>query len=66
MAKYKYTGTDERAIPSLGLVVAPNDEFDAPDDFAAYEVVSVNAKISAKPATPTPTPSAQADTTAGE
>lgn len=64
MARYKYTGTDERVIPSLGLVVAPNEEFDAPDDFAAYEVISVSAKISARPAAPTP--SANADTKAGE
>jgi len=54
MAKYKYTGTDERVFPSLGIVVAPNDEFDAPDDFNAHEVISVSAKISTKPVTITP------------
>ena len=52
--KYKYTGTDERVFPSLGIVVAPNDEFDAPDDFNAYEVISVSAKISTKPTFTTP------------
>ena len=54
MAKYKYTGTDERVLPSLGIVVAPNDEFDAPDDFNAHEVISVSAKISTKPTFTTP------------
>jgi len=65
MARYKYTGTDKRAFPSLGLTVAPNEEFDAPDDFNAYEVISINAKISAKPATP-PTTFVTTNTTAGE
>ena len=54
MAKYKYTGTDERVFPSLGIVVAPNAEFDAPDDFNANEVISVSAKISPKPTFTTP------------
>jgi hypothetical protein len=54
MAKYKYTGTDERVFPSLGIVVAPNAEFDAPDDFNAHEVISVSAKISPKPTFTTP------------
>lgn len=54
MAKYKYTGTDERVFPSLAIVVAPNAEFDAPDDFNTYEVISVSAKISTKPTFTTP------------
>lgn len=52
MARYKYTGTDQRVFPSLGIIVAPNAEFDAPDDFNAYEVISVSAKISTKQTTP--------------
>ena len=64
MARYKYTGTDERVFPTLGLVVKPNDEFDAPDDFVAYAVVSASAKISAK-ATPVTDTSAAPDTTQG-
>jgi hypothetical protein len=54
MAKYKYTGTDKRVFPSLAIVVAPDEEFEAPDDFNAYEVISVSAKISTKPVTITP------------
>jgi hypothetical protein len=54
MAKYKYTGTDKRVLPSLGIIVAPNDEFDAPDDFNAHEVISVSGKISTKPTFTTP------------
>jgi hypothetical protein len=64
MARYKYTGTDERVFPSLGLIVEPNDEFDAPDDFVAYAVESASAKISSKPTAPTTT-SAAPDTTQG-
>jgi len=63
MAKYKYTGTDERVFPTLGIVVNPNEEFDAPDDFNAYNVDTISAKISSKP---TITPSAPSDTTLGE
>ena len=36
--KYKYNGTDERVFPSLGVVVKPGDEFDAPDNFNAPDV----------------------------
>ena len=63
MAKYKYTGTEERVLPSLGIIVQPNDEFDAPDDFVAYEVEPASAKISSK-STPS-TQSAAPDTTQG-
>jgi hypothetical protein len=54
MPKYKYTGTDKRVFPSLGIIVEPNDEFDAPDDFNAHEVISSSAKISTKPTFTTP------------
>jgi hypothetical protein len=42
--KYKYTGTDERVIPSLGIVVKPNEEFEAPENFVAAEITPVGAK----------------------
>jgi hypothetical protein len=51
--KYKYTGTDERVFPSLGVVVKPGEEFEAPEDFVAADVVpstSLTTKI-AKPTT---------------
>jgi hypothetical protein len=64
MMKYKYTGTDDRVIPSLGIVVKPNDEFDAPDDFSAADVVSTGAKTFTKPTETTK--SAASDTTVGE
>lgn len=38
--KYKYNGTDERVIPSLGIVVKPGEEFDAPENFIAANVVT--------------------------
>ena len=28
MPRYRYIGTDERMFPSLGVTVAPGDEFD--------------------------------------
>jgi len=53
--KYKYNGTDERVFPSLGVVVKPSEEFEAPDNFSAPDVVAVGAAKSAtKPATATP------------
>jgi len=53
--KYKYNGTDERVFPSLGVVVKPGEEFDAPDNFSAPNVVAVGAaKPVIKPATATP------------
>jgi hypothetical protein len=51
--KYKYNGTDERVFPSLGVVVKPGEEFEAPEDFVAADVVpstSLTTKI-AKPTT---------------
>ena len=62
--KYKYTGTDERVFPSLGVVVKPNDEFDAPDNFTAPDVTPVSSKTFAK--TTEPTKSAASDETLGE
>ena len=50
--KYKYNGTDERVFPSLGVVVKPSEEFDAPDNFSAPDVVQAG---SAKPAVKTTT-----------
>lgn len=38
MAKYTYTGEDERVFPSLGIVVKKGTEFEAPDDFAAFDI----------------------------
>jgi hypothetical protein len=53
--KYKYNGTDERVFPSLGVVVKPGEEFEAPDNFSAPNVVAVGAaKPAIKPATATP------------
>jgi hypothetical protein len=64
MARYKYTGTDERVFPTLGLTLKQDDEFDAPDNFNVYQCDSVGAKISTKPTTVI-TPSATPDTTQG-
>jgi len=47
MAKFTYTGKDEREFPSIAITVKPGDTFDAPADFAAFNV------ISATPQTPT-------------
>ena len=62
--KYKYNGTDERVFPSLGIVVKPNEEFDAPDNFSAADVTPVGAKVAPKPQAPTQ--SAASDLKAGE
>lgn len=62
--KYKYNGTDERAFPSLGIVVKPNKEFDAPDNFSAADVTPAGAKVAPKPQAPTQ--SAASDLKAGE
>ena len=52
--KYRYIGTDARVFPSLGLVVKPGDEFEAPDNFSVADVVLASAK------TPTKSPEAKA------
>jgi hypothetical protein len=63
--KYKYTGTDERVFPSLGIVVKPNEEFEAPENFHAADVISVgSSKPFVKPAISTS--SAASDTKVGE
>jgi hypothetical protein len=50
--KYIYNGTDERVFPSLGVVVKPGEEFEAPENFVAVNVVpsATTTKI-AKPST---------------
>lgn len=64
--KFKYNGTDERVFPSLGITVKPNDEFDAPENFSAPDVVA-STKTFVKEATkPTEPKSAASDTTLGE
>ena len=50
--KVKYIGEDERVFPSLGITVQSGQEFDAPADFSAENVVAAGATK----ATPTPTP----------
>jgi hypothetical protein len=52
MAKFTYTGNDERVFPTISTTVQPNDTFDAPDDFSAPDVSSSKVK-------PTPTPAPQ-------
>lgn len=41
MATFKYTGESERTFPSLGLTVKPGEDFDAPTDFQAHDVILV-------------------------
>ena len=60
--KYKYTGTDERVFPTLGITVKPGDEFDAPANFSALDVTS---GAPTKPVE-TPKPSAPSDLKVGE
>lgn len=55
MAKYKYVGTDERVFPTLSLVLQPNQEFEASDDFNSSDVTSVRGNITAT-AKPSATP----------
>lgn len=51
--KYKYNGTDERVFPGVKITVKPGDEFDAPENFKAANVVPVAEKtFTAKPAEP--------------
>ena len=52
--KYIYNGEDERVFPSLGITVKKGEEFEAPDNFNATNVLPSNsAKISIKPTTHT-------------
>ena len=48
MAKFRYTGTDERVFPTLGIVVKAGEEFDAPENFKAADVVPTDAKVAPK------------------
>lgn len=61
--KVKYTGTDERVFPTLGITVKPGEEFDAPEDFVAHNVEAAKATTAPKA---TATPSAASDTKVGE
>jgi len=48
--KYKYIGTDERVIPSLGIIVKSGEEFDAPEGFSAADVTAASGtKTETKP-----------------
>lgn len=58
--KYKYNGTDERVFPTLGIIVQPGDEFEAPDDLNVPNVVPAGANKL------TPAKSAASDPTVGE
>jgi hypothetical protein len=58
--KYKYTGTDSRVFPTLGIIVKPGEEFEAPDNLNVPNVVPAGA-IKSTPAT-----SAASDSTLGE
>ena len=58
--KYKYTGTDSRVVPTLGITVKPGDEFEAPEKFDVPNVVPAGAHKS------TPATSAASDPTLGE
>lgn len=49
--KFTYTGSDERIIPSLSIVVKAGDTFDAPDDFSAADVAPTNTPKVEKPVT---------------
>jgi hypothetical protein len=61
--KYKYNGTDERVFPTLGIIVKPGDEFEAPDNLDVPNVVPAGAHK----ATPVPpATSAASDSTLGE
>lgn len=61
--KYKYTGTDSRVFPTLGITVKPGDEFEAPDNLDVPNVVPAGAHK----ANPVPTAtSAASDKTLGE
>lgn len=59
--KYKYNGTDERVIPSLGIVVKPGEEFDAPENFIAVDVVTSTGTATIKPTTKPTTTSVATD-----
>lgn len=41
--KFKYIGETEKVFPTLGITVKNGDEFEAPDNFVAVNVVHVNS-----------------------
>lgn len=45
MPKYHYHGSDARVFPTLGLVVEPDAEFEAPEGFEAPEVTLAVNKV---------------------
>lgn len=47
MAKHIYTGEEERIFPSLGITVTKGTEFDAPDDFVAFNTKKTTKATSA-------------------
>ena len=61
--KYRYTGTDSRVFPTLGIIVKPGEEFEAPDKLDVPNVVPAGAytAVPVPPAT-----SAASDKTLGE
>lgn len=52
--KYKYTGTDERVFPSLGVVVTSGAEFEAPEGFTAPDVEIASSASKTTTIKPTP------------
>ena len=64
--KLKYTGTDERVFPTLGITVKPGDEFDAPEGFSHPDCESAGAAKPIVPTIQTTKPSAASDLKAGE
>lgn len=59
MSKYKYTGSDERVFPTLGVTVKSGDTFESSDTINAADIEIVGGS---KPATQ----SAASDTKVGE
>lgn len=63
MVKYRYTGSDERVFPTLGLTLQPNQEFEAPEGFKSTDVSPVAGDTATFKKI---TKSALSDTTEGE
>jgi hypothetical protein len=49
MATFTYKGEDERVFPSIAITVKPEDNFEAPSDFDAPDVLQVKT-VKATPA----------------
>ena len=58
--KYIYTGEDSRVFPTVGIIVKPGEEFEAPDNLDVPNVIPAGAHKS------TPATSAASDSTLGE